>query len=149
MSMYGDFVIPPALAAPEDLATWIADAPPNNAIALLREATTLVLDAVEGSFYDIDPLTGLATDLQVKNALRDATCIQAAAWNSINYDPLAGGVVTSLVKSSKKIGSASFSIAGADTAAASQAAASGQLVPAAVRKLQQNNLFGTTPWMLG
>ena len=149
MSMFlGPFVVPSLLATPGDLATWISDAAPNNALALLRSATTLVLDATEGAYYSVDVLTGLATDAQVLGAMRDATCIQAAAWNAIGYDPLAGGIVTALVKSSKKIGSASFSIAGADTAAASQAGASGQLVPEAMKKLQQNNLVGNGPYSL-
>ncbi|HEY2642309.1 MAG TPA: hypothetical protein VGI56_01030 [Galbitalea sp.] len=149
MSMFlGPFVIPPALASSADLAAWTGATAPANAAALLRSATILVLDATEGAYYNADPLTGLATDAQIKQAMNDATCIQAAAWAAISYDPLAGGIVTNTVKSSKKIGSASVTIEGAATAAASQAAASGQLVPEALKKLQQNNLLGNGPYSL-
>jgi hypothetical protein len=143
MPFFPDFIVPQTLATPEQLATWIGNAPPNNAIALLRSASKLVLDATSGAFYDFDPLTGLATDAQLKQAMQDATCIQAAAWNAVGYDPLAGGIITATVKGSKKIGSASVTVVGAEAAAASQAAASGDLVPEALRTLQQNNLLET------
>ena len=147
--LYGNFVIPETLATPTDLAEWTSTTAPANAVVLLRSATMLVLDATEGAWYDTDPATGLATDTQVLNAMRDATCIQAAAWAAINYNPLTGGIVTASVKRSKKIGSASIELAGTDAAAQSQAAAVRSLVPDALRKLQQNNLLGNAPYARG
>ena len=148
MSFYGPFVIPPTLAAPTDLATWTGAPAPTNAMVLLRSASALVLEATEGTYYANDPLTGLATNAIQKQAMNDATCIQAAAWAVIGYNPLAGGTVTALVKRAKKIGSASFDVAGADLAAQSQAAANRMLVPEAMRKLQQNNLLSWGPYAL-
>jgi hypothetical protein len=146
---FGTFVIPPTLATPTDLATWTGTTAPVNAPVLLRSASMLVLRETEGAYYTIDPLTGLPTDAMMINALRDATCIQAAAWAAINYNPLAGGVVTATVASSKKIGTASIVNEGAIAAAASQAAAGQTLVPEAITKLQQNNLLGSAPWTFG
>lgn len=143
------FVVPSTLATPEDLADWTGTTAPANAAQLLRSATTLVLDATEGAHYPVDEATGLSTDTQVLEAMRDATCIQAAAWAAINYNPLTGGVATSTVKRSKKIGSGSIELAGADAAARAQAAAARSLVPDAIRKLQQNNLLGYQPWSRG
>ncbi len=146
---FGTFVIPPTLAAPTDLAEWTNTAAPTNAIVLLRSATMLVLRATEGAYYLIDSTTGLPTDQMLIDAMRDATCIQAAAWAAIGYNPLAGGVITATVASSKKIGTASIVNEGAIAAAASQAAAGQTLVPEAINRLQQANLLGSAPWTFG
>jgi hypothetical protein len=149
MSFYGSFVIPPTLATPSDLATWMQNTAPANAIVLLRSASTLVLEATQGSYYLVDPLTGLATDAGVLAAMNQATCIQAAAWGIIGYNPLAGGVVTTKVKTSTKIGSGAVTYSGGDAVAASQAAVSDTLVPEALKVLQQNNLLGNGPYARG
>lgn len=147
--IYGDFVIPPTLAQPSDLAAWTQTAAPDNAVVLLRSASAVVLEATVGAYYDVDPLTGLATDSQMKTAMQNATCAQAAAWAALGYDPLTGGVVTPTVASSKKIGSASIVYAdGADAAAARTQALNG-LVPEAARILRANNLLVTGPWTFG
>lgn len=149
MSMYfGPIVIPSMLATSDDLATWTGTDAPANSTVLLRSATSLVLDATEDAYYATESDTGLPTDTRILDALRDATCIQAAAWDAIKYNPLAGGVVTALIKGAKKIGSASFTVEGAQQAAASQADAGAQLVPEAMRLLQQNNLVGNGPYAL-
>ena len=145
---YGSFVIPTMLASTADLATWTGVAAPATAAATLRSCTTLVLDATEAAYYDVDKATGLAADAQILAAMRDATCIQAAAWIALGINPLTGGIDSGGVKKSKKIGSASFEIAGAENTAASKAYAVNHLVPEAYRKLQQNNLIGDGPYSL-
>lgn len=148
---YGTFVIPDMLASPEDYTTWTGSTPPANITQILRSCTSLVLDATSTAFYDVDTTTGLATDTDVLGALRDATCIQAAAWVALNIDPATGGVLTQSVKASKKIGSAAITYDTADVQAASaarQAAYTG-LVPEALRRLQQRNLLGYAPWTFG
>jgi len=148
MSMFGPHVIPTALATPQDLATWTENTAPANATALLRSATTLVLDATETAYYAVDTATGLATDPIIITALKEATCIQAATWAAIGYNPLTGGIITATVKGSKKIGSASVTVIGAEAAAASQAGASAALVPEAIRRLRLANLLGDGPYAL-
>lgn len=147
--MYGDFVIPTALASEEDYETWTSATAPANIGAILRSCTGLVLDATEGAFYDVDPLTGLATDTTVKDAMRDATCIQAAAWVALGIDPATGGVLTSTVKRSKKIATAQIEYADTAEAVAARKAAYEGLVPDAARLLQQRNLLGNTPYGYG
>lgn len=144
-----DFIVPASLASPTDLAAWTSTAAPANAVVLLRSATLLVQEATAQAYYDVDPLTGLATDAQTKKALNDATCIQAAAWAAISYDPLTGGVVVSNVKSSKKIGTASIVYADGAQAAQSRADAISGLVPEALRKLEANNLVVPQAWAFG
>lgn len=148
---YGDFVIPAALATSTDYTTWTGAAAPTNITSILRACTSLVLDATMTAFYDVDTTTGLATDTQTLTAMRNATCIQAAAWVKLGIDPDLGGVVTPTIASSKKIGTASIVRDTADVAAASAArtAALTGLVPDAMRMLQQNNLLAYGPWTFG
>ena len=147
--LFGNFVVPDALAAPTDLAAWTGTTAPANAVPLLRSATTLVLAATKGAYYAVDPLTGLATDPVVANVLNQATCIQAAAWAALGVDPLTGGVAVSTVVSQKAIGSARLTYADSAQAAAAKTAAVTELVPEAVAKLSQNNLLASNVWMYG
>ncbi len=149
-AFYGDFVVPSMLAQPSDLAAYTgADAPPANASILLRSASTLVLDATSQAYYTVDPTTGLATDSQIATALLTATCIQAAAWAAIGYDPTTGGVQTASVVQSSKAGGASDTFADANIAAQARQAAINGLVPDAVRVLRLNNLLLPNPWVFG
>lgn len=143
------FVVPPMLAQPIDLATWTQTAAPVNAVVLLRSATMLVQAATAVAYYDVDVVTGLATNVLTKQALNDATCIQAAAWAAMGYDPLTGGVLASGVVSSTKIGTAAETFADAGLAAQAKFDAVTGLVPEAIRKLAQNNLLVPQVWAFG
>jgi hypothetical protein len=148
-SYYGNFVIPPMLAQPDDLAAWMGDTPaPANATVLLREASRMVLEATSTAYYDTDT-NGLATDTVTATALQQATCIQAAAWNAIGYDPLTGGVQVTAVKVAKGIGSARIQYADAAMAAQARSDAINGLVPAAVQVLELNNLLTPRVWTYG
>lgn len=147
--LFGNIVVPDFLAQPGDLAAWTGAATPANATPLLRSATSLVLQASGSSYYATDPVTGLATDTATAAVLRDATCIQAAAWAALGIDPLTGGVVVAGVASQKSIGTAHLTYADAGLAAAAKAQAVTQLVPEAVRKLVENNLMDSNVWMYG
>ncbi|KJL37051.1 hypothetical protein RR49_01163 [Microbacterium ginsengisoli] len=149
---FGNFVVPSLLAQPDDLAAWTGAGAPANALAVLRSCTTLVLEGVQGTIYDVDPDTGLATDPVIAGALRDATCIQAAAWIALNIDPATGGVLqASKTARSKAIGSARVEYSDSEVQAvtAARAAAYRGLVPEAARFLQQRNLLGTNVWTIG
>jgi len=147
--LFGNFVVPDALAAPDDLAAWTGTTAPANAVPLLRSATSLVLAATKGAYYAVDAVTGLATDPVVAKVLNDATCIQAAAWAALGVNPLTGGVAVSTVVSQKAIGSARLTYADAAQAAAAKTAAVTELVPEAMAKLSQNNLLASNVWMYG
>jgi hypothetical protein len=148
-AFYGDFVLPPMLAQPTDLATYTGAAAPANATILLRSATSLVLDATNQSYYSADPTTGLATDAQIAAAMKTATIIQAAAWAATGYDPLTGGIVTTQVVKSSRAGAASDTFADAAQAAQSRVEAMKHLVPEAERVLRLNNLLLPFPWVFG
>lgn len=136
------FVVPITLASSADYAAWTGAASPSGIDLKLRACSTLVLNATKLAVYDTDEATGLATDTTTKNALRDATCIQAQAWVALNIDPATGGVLTSTVKRRKEIGSAKIEYADTDAAAAARAAAYRALVPAARDFLAQRGLIG-------
>lgn len=146
---YGDFVVPAAYAQPADLAEYIRSAAPANAKALLSSATMLVLEATNQAYYAVDTTTGLPTDAQILGALKQATLVQAAAWNAMGYDPLAGGVPTTRVVQSSKAGGTSDTFADAAAAAAAATDAVRNLVPDAVRVLRLNNLLIPNPWVFG
>jgi hypothetical protein len=145
--LFGDFVIPTFLATAADLAEWTGAPAPVNATQLLRSATSLIMDATSTAYYDVDTLTGLATNALVKQAMNDATCIQAAAWAAIGYDPLTGGVITASTAVAKSIGTAHIAYADAGQAAAARADAVVGLVPEAIRILSQNNLLSPRVWV--
>lgn len=146
---YGSSVTPTMLASPADYSNYVQGDAPSNVNALLRSCTRLVLDAVSGSYYDADPITGLATDADTAKALSDATCAQAAAWDALGINPLTGGVLVAGVKTSKGIGSARVSYGDVAQAAAARAAAATGLVPDAYLILQNAELIGTEPWTYG
>lgn len=144
-----DFIVPAALASSADYTAWTGGTAPANITNLLRAATKLVQEATAVAYYDVDPLTGLATNAQTKKALNDATCIQAAAWTAMNYDPLTGGVMNSGVESATKIGTASITFADGALAAQAKSDAITGLVPEARRVLAQNNLLVPQAWAFG
>ena len=149
---YGDTVVPDMLASLDQFTAWCTKwgvTAPTNPAALLLAVTPLVLDATSGSYYDTDLTTGLATDPIIAAALADATCIQAVAWSTLGIDPLTGGVATTGVRTTAGIGSARIGYADAAQAADARASATSGLVPAAVMRLRQVNLFETEPWTYG
>lgn len=147
--LFSNFVVPEFLAQIGDLAEWTGADAPVNAKPLLRAATSLVLSASSTSYYDADPVTGLATDPAVAKVLNDATCIQAAAWAALGINPLTGGVQVAGVATSKSIGTAHITYADGAAAATAKARALTELVPEAVRKLVENNLMDSNVWVYG
>lgn len=77
-----------------DLADHMAEVP-EDAEKLIGRASALVGHATRGDWYDVTP-AGYPTDPEVIDAMRDATCLQVAAWVAGGVDPMnpAGGVQT-------------------------------------------------------
>lgn len=148
---YGSSVVPTMLASAADYtASPFTDGEaPANINALLAATTILVIDATSSAYYGVDPTTGLATDPLILAAMKDANIIQAAAWDSLGIDPLTGGAVTTGVKTAKGIGTGRISYGDTAQAAAARALAAVELVPTALRRLQQQNLIQSEPWVYG
>lgn len=89
------FIVPNTLAEGADYAAWMqtteTPANPRDPPLLLQPGP----HATRMTVYATDELTGLATDAQIREALRDATCIQAAAWVALGIDPATGGALQS------------------------------------------------------
>lgn len=135
--------IPEKLATVEDYKTWTEEATaPPKIEQTLRSCTTLVFDATKTAVYSVDA-EGFATDLDIKNALRDATCIQAAAWVALNIDPATGGVIVQSAKKRKELGTAVIEYADTAAAAAARSAAYEGLVPAARKYLRLRGLISS------
>ncbi len=111
----------PVYAQPADLDEWMAPtAAPDNATALLRSASYRVADATKTAVYDIGT-NGLPADVDLRDALRDATCAQVAVWAALGNTPGLGGLDTKAAVRSKQVGSMSIGI---DTSVASSVTAS-------------------------
>ncbi|AXK88612.1 hypothetical protein SAMN05421776_12320 [Nocardia farcinica] len=89
-------------AAPEDLADgWLTDLPDNTtATQLIRYASQLVREATRLDLYDTYP-SGLPVDLDIAEAMREATCAQAAMWHLAGINPAAGTVGRELAVASQ------------------------------------------------
>jgi len=138
-------------ATPADLTAWTGTAAPTNAVQLLRSASLLVAEATNNAYYDTVGLgnyytEAMPSDPTVLGVFRDATCIQAEAWIALKIDPTTAGVVAPSVASQKHIGTASITYADAASSAAAKTLAATQLVPDAMRLLQQNHLISTLVW---
>lgn len=96
-------------ATAEDYTAWTGSADaPANLPALLRAASGLIARQTRAARYHTDPATHLPVDVTLRDALRDATCAQAATWAALAIDPLKGpaGAASGSVQSSS-IGGAS------------------------------------------
>lgn len=109
-------------ATPADLQEWTGQAPPDNAVPLLRSASALVEEATMLAVYPVFS-DGMPRGADHVGAFRDATCAQAAFWAANGLDPAAGELVElgKRVASSKSVKGASVSYDAADAAAAKQA----------------------------
>lgn len=82
-------------ATVSDLTEWLApEAVPANAARLLRSASFRVAAACEISPYGDTPV-------DAGDALRDATCAQAAVWAELGISPDAVGIGVAVAKRSK------------------------------------------------
>lgn len=76
-------------ATPQDLAADPWGVTVDNADALLRAASALIDVATTTAIYAVDT-DGVPRDRRVADALRDATCAQAATWAALGIDPVKG-----------------------------------------------------------
>ncbi len=83
-------------ATPQELAAWLdLTDPPAGASLALRDASLIVDDLLVGAVYATDA-DGRPTDPAVVEALRDATCAQAAHKPKGTNQPSEGGKVASV-----------------------------------------------------
>lgn len=134
----------PVYADSGDLATWTDSVAPTDATALLRTASLLVGQATVSAQYDVDD-DGNATDADVIDALRDATCAHAAALSANGITPAAGPAGVTGPVSASGIGSGSVTFAAPANAAGLAQGLLTELAPEAAMILYQAGLFGQGP----
>lgn len=83
--------MPLIYATLDELTAWSAQDWPDNADAYLRIASGLVRQATRSSRYDVDT-AGKASDPDVIEAFRDATCAQVDMWVDAGINPVSAGV---------------------------------------------------------
>lgn len=88
-------------ATPQELAAWLGlDEPPVGASQALRDASLIIDEQLSGAVYDTDT-DGMPTDPWVIDAIRDATCAQAAFKPKGSNTPAPEGGRPSAVKVDK------------------------------------------------
>jgi len=119
-------------ATAQDYTAWTgtADVPTNLAV-LLRAASGLVARYTSAARYHTDPTTHLPTDPDITDALRDATCAQAATWAALGIDPLKGAAGIEGQVASSSIGGANIQYAVYASTATKRADAATDLAAAA------------------
>ncbi|MFG1794008.1 hypothetical protein [Nocardia sp. NPDC049149] len=93
-------------AKPADLTNRLDPIPPN-AVALIEAASSRVRDITSNDLYDITP-PGLPADDDLRDALREATCLQVIAWAEAGIDPATGGLKAEIASQSADGGSVSY-----------------------------------------
>jgi hypothetical protein len=90
----------PVYAEPADLKKFLGvdelDAEAREVKAALRRASHEVRQHIRAAIYDTDPTTGLPTDANVLEALKEATCAYAAYWDETGDITGAGAVAGSM-----------------------------------------------------
>lgn len=126
---------------------YVGETAPDGLAALLNYSSSLVSAAIRNDLYEAGP-NGVPVDDDLREACRDATCIQAAMYVKSGVDPLAGveGLKPTALK--KSIGSGSIeyeSMARRDDA---RAMSINKLNPTAFRVLRNAGLAGAgvTGW---
>lgn len=131
-------------AEPNDLLTgnWVLEVP-DNATALMRQASIMVRNATRVALYDTLP-SGLPEDDDIREAMRDAVCAQVTAWTEAGINPVAGaaGRTAQIASQSADGGSVTY---GNLVSAEEYARASTRLCSLAIGILVDVNLISTRP----
>lgn len=130
----------------DDLTDWTKAPAPANADILLREASILVADACLADIYDTTP-DHMPTDPSLRDAMRDATCVQAAFWADNGINPTKGRAGMDEIVVSSSIDGASETTNAGELEAAKASSMDG-LVPTALRLLRFAGLASNAvqPW---
>jgi hypothetical protein len=133
-------------AAPDDLADgWLTTLPDNTtATRLIRFASNLVREATRNDLYDTYP-SGLPIDLDIADAMRDATCAQAAMWFLAGINPAAGSVGREIGIASQTADGGSVTYSDPITGEEVEGSLS-RLSSAAIQILRNAGLASARPW---
>lgn len=117
-----------------DYEEYTGSPAPHNGSILLREASGLVADACLADVYSTNS-DGLPTGTFHRDAMRYATCTQAAFWAQHGINPAAGRGGMAEVVTASSIDGASVSTNAGELEAAKAESVDG-LIPSAVRILR-------------
>lgn len=130
-------------ATTDAVERWMGEAPPENAEALLRRASTMVAHATRAAVYDTTP-AGMPSDPDVAEAMEEAVCAQVAMWATAGVDPASATVSAQVSRSSIDGASVDYDTA---MATAEQNKMRTELCPEAVEILTIAGLIGGRPWV--
>lgn len=126
-------------ATPGDVAEWLGqETPPDNAVSLIRHASTLVEAATRLDRYSVD-VDGKPTKMEIAEAFREAVCQQVEMWHLNEMNPASGFAGQRGQIQSQSVPGGSVSYAGA-LGAAEMGAAATALSDAAIQTLRNAGL---------
>lgn len=127
---------------------WVETAP-DNATALLREASAIVRRATRAALYDVDG-AGKPQDPETLAAFTDATCAQVAYWVDNEIEPSAASLGAGQpIVASKSMGDRSISYAVDQATVLARSQAGSQLCQLAWDLLQEAELVNGQPMAQG
>jgi hypothetical protein len=126
---------------------YVTGLSPQDSARMLAFASRLVTRATMSATYNVDS-DGMPTDTILRNALRDATCSQAATWAALNINPAKGAADAGNVIASKSRGAASIQYAVYASTVLERARAATQLSLDARIILAEAGLIGS-PTVIG
>lgn len=135
----------PTYATENDLLTWMDTdelGDDVHATPLLRKASLLVATACRLDSYDTTP-TGIPSDDDLADAMREATCAQAERWLAADVNPVAGSAQSGVVASSSVDGA---SVSFVTPTTADTAAMTDTLCPDALHILRLAGLATSAVW---
>ncbi|TQJ60484.1 hypothetical protein FBY30_2752 [Arthrobacter sp. SLBN-83] len=127
-------------ATEAELSAWMSPAaPPENAAALLRSASSRIRTETRSARYATDA-DGYPTDTALRQAFREAVCAQVKFWADHQVDPALGRAGVTPAATSKSIGGATITYEQGATAAKVEAVEG--LAPDAYYLLADAGLLG-------
>lgn len=129
-------------ANPDALGAWTGEPAPDNAVQLIRRASTMVGVATRMARYAVTP-AGLPADDDQADAMRDATCAQVAAWVAAGVSPTGELITAQVAKTSIEGATIDYDTA---TASSDRDRVAGTLCSEAWDILSLAGLIGGHPW---
>lgn len=131
-------------ANPDALEAWTGEPAPDNAVQLIRRASTMVGVTTRAARYEVTP-AGLPSDEDQSDAMRDAVCAQVNAWHVAGVDPLGESLSAKVTTSTIDGATVALDVA---TEAADRQRIAGTLCSDAWDILTLAGLIGGNPWVM-
>lgn len=130
-------------ATSAEVAAYLGVPAPDNVVALIRKASSMVRDITRVALYDTLP-SGLPEDDDKRIAMSEAVCAQIEAWQASGINPVGGAAGRDVAIASQSADGGSVTYGNLVTAEEVEKA-SNRLCGMAVQILRDAGLVSTRP----